>query len=108
MGSTRFRIPPALSSVLAALGTLQLRAVGILNRVDPLVSASNLYVVPYVHALISPQQWRLGLLSRMHLTSRLKVGVTFFARCATIGSHKLGALARMEHLVSSVILVKRY
>ena len=44
MGSTRFRIPPALSSVLAVLGTLQLRAVGILNRVDPLVSASNLYV----------------------------------------------------------------
>ena len=44
MGSTRFRIPPALSSVLAALGTLQLRAVGILNRVDPLVSASNLYL----------------------------------------------------------------
>ena len=45
MGSTRFRILPALSSVLAALGTLQLRAVGILNRVDPLVSASNLYLV---------------------------------------------------------------
>ena len=44
MGSTRFRIPPALSSVLAALGTLQLRAGGILNRVDPLVSASNLYI----------------------------------------------------------------
>ena len=44
MGSTRFRIPLALSSVLAALGTLQLRAVGILNRVDPLVSASNLYL----------------------------------------------------------------
>ena len=33
VGSTRFRIPPALSSVLAALGTL--RAGGILNRVDP-------------------------------------------------------------------------
>ena len=44
MGSTRFRNPPALSSVLAALGTLQLRAVGFLNRVDPLVSASNYYV----------------------------------------------------------------
>ena len=44
MGSTRFRIPPALSNVLAALGTLQLRAGGILNRVDPLVSASNLYL----------------------------------------------------------------
>ena len=40
----RFRNPPALSSVLAALGTLQLRAVGFLNRVDPLVSASNYYL----------------------------------------------------------------
>ena len=50
MGSTRFRIPPALSSVLAALGTLQLRAVGILNRVDPLVSASNLYIGSSTHA----------------------------------------------------------
>ena len=44
MGSTQFRIPPALSCVLAALGTLQLRVGGILNRVDPLVSASNLHV----------------------------------------------------------------
>ena len=43
-GSTWFRIPPALSSVLAALGTLQLRAVGILNYVDPLVSSSNYYI----------------------------------------------------------------
>ena len=43
MGSTRFRNPPAPSSVLAALGTLQLGAVGFLNRVDPLVSASNYY-----------------------------------------------------------------
>ena len=51
MGSTQFRIPPALSSVLAALGTLQLRAVGILNRVDPLVSASNLYI--YIHTLLA-------------------------------------------------------
>ena len=45
MRSTRFRIPLALSSVLAVLGTLQLRAVGILNRVDPLVSPSNYYIV---------------------------------------------------------------
>ena len=41
----RFRIPPALSSVLAVLRTLQLRAVGILNRVHPLVSPSNLYIL---------------------------------------------------------------
>ena len=44
MGTTRFRIPPALSSVLAALGTLQPRAVGILNRVVPLVSSPNYYL----------------------------------------------------------------
>ena len=41
----RFRIPPALSSVLTVHGTLQLRAVGILNRVHPLVSPSNLYIL---------------------------------------------------------------
>ena len=44
MGSTRFRNPRALSSALAALGTLQPRALGFLNRVDPLVSVSNLYL----------------------------------------------------------------
>ena len=38
MGSTRFRNPWALSSALAALGTLQPKALGFLNRVDPLVS----------------------------------------------------------------------
>ena len=43
MGSTRFRNPQALSSALASLGTLQPRAFGFLNCVDPLVSASNLY-----------------------------------------------------------------
>ena len=40
IGTTRFRIPPALSSILA-LGTLQSRAVGILNRIDPLVPLAN-------------------------------------------------------------------
>ena len=44
MGYTWFRIPPALSSVLAVLVMLQLRAVGILNHVDPLVSSSNYYL----------------------------------------------------------------
>ena len=47
MGSTRFRNPQALSSALASLGTLQPRAFGFLNRVDPLVSASNYYLVVY-------------------------------------------------------------
>ena len=75
MGSTRFRNPPALSSVLAALGTLQLRAVGFLNRVDPLVSASNYYLlkmkplnslvlislsVLLTVAMAQPEKWREG------------------------------------------------
>ena len=40
-----FRNPQALSSALAALGTLQPRAFGFLNTVDPFVSVSNYYVV---------------------------------------------------------------
>ena len=44
MGSTLFRDPRARSSALAALGTLQPRALGSLNRVDPLDSASNYYL----------------------------------------------------------------
>ena len=45
MGSTVFRNPRALSSALAALGTLQPRALGFLNTVDPLDTVSNCYVV---------------------------------------------------------------
>ena len=44
MGSTLFRDPQALSSALAALGTLQPRAFGSLNHVDPLDSVSNYYI----------------------------------------------------------------
>ena len=44
MGCTQFRNPRALSSALTALGMLQPRALRFLNRVDPLVSVSNLYV----------------------------------------------------------------
>ena len=44
MGSTLFRDPQALSSALTALGTLQPRVFGSLNRVDPLDSVSNYYV----------------------------------------------------------------
>ena len=39
-----YRNPRALSSALATLGTLQPRALGFLNRVVPLVSASNYYI----------------------------------------------------------------
>ena len=44
MGSTVFRNPQTLSSPLAALGSLQPRALRFLNAVDPLVSVSNLYL----------------------------------------------------------------
>ena len=43
-GIHAFRNPRALSSALAALGTLQPRALGFLKRVDPSVSVSNLYI----------------------------------------------------------------
>ena len=43
MVSTLFRDPQALSSALAALGTLQPQAFGSLNRVETLDSASNYY-----------------------------------------------------------------
>ena len=46
MGSTLFRDPQARSSALATLGTLQPRAFGALNRVDPLDSVSNYYIYP--------------------------------------------------------------
>ena len=45
MGSMLFRDPQARSSALAALGMLQPRAFRSLNRVDPLDSVSNYYVV---------------------------------------------------------------
>ena len=44
MGSTVFRDPQARSSALAALESLQPRAFGSLNRVDPLDSVSNYYI----------------------------------------------------------------
>ena len=44
MVSTLFRDPQARSSALAALGTLQPRAFGSLNRVETLDSVSNYYV----------------------------------------------------------------
>ena len=44
MVSTLFRDPQALSSALAALGTLQPWAFGSLNRVETLDSASNYYI----------------------------------------------------------------
>ena len=44
MVTKRLRNPRALSSALAALGTLQPRALGFLNRLVTLVSASNFYL----------------------------------------------------------------
>ena len=43
-GTKRFSNPQALSSALAALGTLQPRAFWLLNRLVPLVLASNYYI----------------------------------------------------------------
>ena len=51
MGSTVFRNPRALSSALAALGTLQPRALGFLNTVDPLDTVSNCYIDSTVETL---------------------------------------------------------
>ena len=45
MGTKRFGSPRALSGALAALGTLQPRAFGLLNRLVPLVLASNYYLI---------------------------------------------------------------
>ena len=47
MGSTVFRNSRALSSALAALGTLQARALGFLITVDPLDTVSNCYIEHY-------------------------------------------------------------
>ena len=44
-GTKRFSNPQALSSTLAVLGTLQLQTFCLLNRLVPLVLASNYYVV---------------------------------------------------------------
>ena len=46
-GTKQFSNPQALSSALAVLGTLQPQAFGLLNRLVPLVLASNYYLVPY-------------------------------------------------------------
>ena len=46
MGSTRFREPRAFSSALAALGTLQPRALGSQNRVDPWTSRLTYIEMP--------------------------------------------------------------
>ena len=55
MGSTVFRNPRALSSALAALGTLQPRALGFLNTVDPLDTVSNSYTEAYLYTIWSEQ-----------------------------------------------------
>ena len=46
-GNKRFSNPQALSSTLAALGTLQPQAFRLLNCLVPLVLASNYYVATY-------------------------------------------------------------
>ena len=48
------RNPRALRSALAALGTLQIRALGFLNTVDPLDTVSNCYLAD---GSLSQPQW---------------------------------------------------
>ena len=50
MGSTLFRNPRALSSALTTLGSLQPRAIGFLNRVDPSDLAPNYYTNDMIKA----------------------------------------------------------
>ena len=45
MGTKQFGNPQALSSALTVLGMLQPQAIGLLNRLVPIVLASNYYVV---------------------------------------------------------------
>ena len=56
MGSTLFRNPRALSSALAPLGSPEPWVLWFLNSVDPLVSASNYYVLSM--AKLSERQMR--------------------------------------------------
>ena len=72
MGSTLFRDPQARSSALAALGTPQPRAFGSLNRVDPLDSASNLYLVSIAKTLYG---YINNSYTPYHVSSRLSVVV---------------------------------
>ena len=51
-GTKRFSNPQALSSALAALGTLQPQAFGLLNRLVPLVLASNYYAGSYGNMIL--------------------------------------------------------
>ena len=59
MGTMQFRNPQARSSALTTLRTLQPRALGFLNRVVPLVSVSNSYVVATVKQTVATSfdQW---------------------------------------------------
>ena len=64
MVSTLFRDPQARSSALAALGMLQPRAFGSLNRVETLDSVSNYYLEHSLtkHCTLIGQSWVSKLL----------------------------------------------
>ena len=70
MGSTLFRDPQARSSALAALGTLQPQAFRSLNRVDPLDSVSNYYLVIqllYLFPLLLTNLYKRGMEYIIHI-----------------------------------------
>ena len=76
-----YRNPWALSSALATLGTLQPRALGFLNRVVPLVSASNYYLVIQTDQSKSPTMHR-----QLTLNLQLKL---YAVQCLAQGSRLL-------------------
>ena len=65
MGSTQFGNPRALSRALAVLGTLQPRALGFLNHVDPLVSVCTVHVadISTLHGPSARVAFRSGTVS---------------------------------------------
>ena len=79
-GTKRFSNPQALSSTLAALETLQPQAFGLLNRLVPLVLASNMYSNMRMHmyelACISKNSYHFEILiqsEKIRLTQVLTV-----------------------------------
>ena len=76
MGSTLFRDPQARSSALAALGTLQPRASGSLNHVDPLDSVSNYYVVSSIDSYMNKTT---KLIIKTDMTAELACMIISFA-----------------------------
>ena len=81
MGSMVFRNPQALSSALAAFGTLQPRALGFLNTVDPLDTVSNCYIQNDLRCKRSRFMYTYILLLCIYMNNYMHVHV-----CTLVGS----------------------